>query len=204
MTIIYRYALLIHGNEERHKDGLFHFFGYLAGPLMIPLNRIRIVDGGIGANHVYAETERFFRDMRSDGTKFGQQPQAILLYAGHGLVGHLTPNIGDPLSYDEWVQLLPRERDFLLINQSCYSGSAIRALKRAILLPTRGMVLASSQPHEKTYGNEFIRVVVDSYIHEGTFRKRVIKGLTDGEEGQKHFAQHPMRSGKNLDFLLGS
>ena len=193
MTIINISSLLIHGQEEEHKNLAWKFWGYLCGPLFVNRKRVRLVDGRQGANHVFTKTEEFFKEIKGEGVN----QQVVVLYVGHGGNGYMSLN-HQPLPYDEWSRLFPHGVDSVFINASCRSGSSIPAFRKIGLLPTHGLILAACRSSEDADAGQYLDNVISSFMNGEPYKERIIHVY--GEP--KPLVMHPMRSGKNIDYLL--
>ncbi len=170
------HALLIAGDESRFANGLAKFRRFLFDDVGLnPHNERTILCTYMGNDYLLEETRLFF-----DRLPKGSVYNVVILYHGHGGKGRFFPN-DSSLSYEEWGRLVSSNGNFIYINDSCYSGSAIDSFERIGLLPEKGMVIASSRSHELSYGNVFLSHLIENYQNRRTFRRRVIgNGTSEG------------------------
>jgi|SRR3989344_296478 len=139
------YALLLAGNEPRHWRNIASFGNYLWGETPLkPLNTKMLFCHTLSKEEILKEVSETFCQAQA------QQGRVVLLYAGHGGKGRFSPDgtIKNGIPYASLAQTIPWGVDFLFINDSCYSGSALRSFQRASLVPDYGSIIASSAEDE--------------------------------------------------------
>lgn len=225
------HALLISGEERRFIEATLEFQKFLVKDVGLDTKDIRVIMCTyMGNDYIMEESQLFFERLPRDGTI----SDVVLLYNGHGGKGHFFPN-DSSLTYEQWAKLIANNGDFIFINNSCYSGSAEEPLTRLGLLPEKGLLLASSNKNEVSYGYNFLELLIKCYRDNKAFRRKEIadeeitsiaiatfpKGKNRYTEGylatigykESPFKrlknpiliggkQHPVISGKNLDYLL--
>lgn len=217
------HALLLSGNELRFIHSATTFYQFLLNEVEVPRERVRLVPYHESTNYDVDEIGNFFQKLPKEKTV-----DVVIFYNGHGLEGRFLPN-GNELGYRDFGRFVTNSGDFILLNDSCYSGSCILPFTDIGLLPDRGMVLASSAPDKKSNYNVFTQRMMDTYRKRRPFTKRVMgefvyvidelqkPNLVIDESGQKKLVfphhstldrtalgsiQHPVRAGKSLDQLL--
>ena len=67
--------------------------------------------------------------------------------------------------------VLPKNLDFIFINNSCYSGSVVEAFRKQGLIPKHGLVLTSASAWEKS-ANRILRRLLPTWRSRKKFLKR--------------------------------
>ncbi|MBI5397834.1 hypothetical protein HZB03_00055, partial [Candidatus Woesearchaeota archaeon] len=164
------YALLLSGDENRFAEEALRFQEYLVHEAKFDPSHIGIVFCTYaGTQYLLDETQAFFTRVR------GEKPKAdvVVLFTGHGGKGSFFPN-RSALGYRDMAQLIAEHRGgVLFLNESCYSGSSVKAFEDVPALGKR-QVITSSQEDELTYGGIFLDRLVASYRWRLPFRRRTI------------------------------
>lgn len=171
-------TLLISGDESRFGDSVLKFQNFLVDEANFNPDIIRIIFCTyLGNRYIVEETQMFFDKLKRQGNN----GNVVSAYFGHGGKGGFWPS-DVSLTYQEWGRLINNDGDFIFINESCYSGSSIPALRQIGLLPKKALVIASSQENEYSYGDLFSDDLIESYRNRQPFRKRkIVVSSIDGE-----------------------
>ena len=168
-------VLIMTGDEEREvgspcrfSEEAYRFANYLNEVLGYEPSRMDVLLQ-LGADQMRESMAEFFaRAMRGKS-----RPALIIYYAGHGLKGWICPWAAF-VHYDELADRLARyDGEFVFINDSCSSGSAVPVFQRWGLLD-RGLVLAASRSNEQSSGRYFIDAFLWSVSHGQPFKRRAI------------------------------
>ena len=213
MSVKGHFALLIAEDNSYYVDDLLEFQNFLLSELYLDPSRVKIVSSSDGA-HIFEQTKSFFENLKRDG----HIDDVVILYSGYGYKGGFSPR-KNALSYEEWGRLIDNEGSFFFINDSCYSGSAIKAFKKLGLLPEKGLVISSSSENEESLGG-LSDALMECYRNREVFRikrfegegivsriidPRFIDNATGGYKTRHrtiNIIHHPQRAGKALDYLL--
>ncbi|MEK6983756.1 MAG: hypothetical protein AABX33_04240 [Nanoarchaeota archaeon] len=169
MEIRDTYALLIGANEPRFADATAKFRIFLLNELGYNPNRISMILGSED-EYILGKTALFFERLKRES----QNGNAVILYCGHGGQGTFYPH-GRSLSYRDWARFIDHEGNFVFINESCYSGSAIDSFREIGLLPDRGLVITSCARNEKSHGTTcFLDKLIECYLDGEVFRRKKI------------------------------
>ena len=182
------YVLLMVGNERRFLDETKLFYDYIVQETNVPSSNVELF---LGAYKTKAETltavERTFEKAeKKKGAK------VVLFYNGHGHEEFFGVN-GENIYYEELVDAIDPNVNFLFINFSCHAGGAIPIFKRKGLLPRIGSVVAATQTaQEYGAGNLFLTDLIDHYRQRKPYLRRKVgsqkiegKNILNFREGEE-------------------
>ncbi len=165
------YALLIAGDEERFVDAALEFKKYLIDQAKFNPIKIFQVYAQEDNYDVCNTVEKCFTTAEEDATN----NQVVIAYNGHGTKVGISPTKegkNSIISYFELgMRLRALKREFLFVNDCCYSESVIPVFESFKLLPHKGAVIASAAINELSYGNLFSKQLLDSVRQKRPFDK---------------------------------
>src|SRR3989344_853523 len=208
------YVLLMYGNV--YPWGVLGFNKFLREEVGIPNQRINLM------RH-WEEPERQIMEFLGSLPR-SQKANLLVVCDAHGGPGDFSLN-GRDISYQKFASYFDINGDLIFLNNTCFSGSCIEAFSEAGLLPSRSMVISSSQHDEASYRSRLLDELIKSYSKRLEYKPRQLgylyrvtgqkKKIRVGKRAARYISadelkteeyederQHPVKEGKSLDHLL--
>jgi len=170
------YALLISGDEPRFAQESTYFQNFLTNEARFNPKNIRHIICTHHARDCILEGTQTFINLAKELT---DNPNILFLYNGHGRKGSFGGernffSIRTSLKYSRWAKLIRDCGKYIFINDSCHSGSSIKAFEKQGLLPNKGMVITSSATDELSCDWKFLNRLIKSYKNREPFTNKEI------------------------------